>query len=222
MALQILGRLFRIELHRGVEEAEEGDAGAVEDQIERRAMLEQGRHGDQPVARSLGRSLRAGHLQDGQRHQQQRRGEDRRDHAGGVDLQRQMAALLLHRPARRLALGILDQHAPLRPLHEADAEDQSGGDQDDAGDHQRVHRAGAAALEQLRERRRQLGDDPGHDDQRHAIADAAAGDLLADPHQEQGAADQADRRRDAEHHARLDDRAIAWLAPRPSRPTAMK
>ena len=32
VALQILGRLFRIELHRGVEEAEEDDAGRIERQ----------------------------------------------------------------------------------------------------------------------------------------------------------------------------------------------
>ena len=42
---------------------------------------------------------------------------------------------------------------------------------------------------------RQLGDDAGHDDQRDAVADAAAGDLLAEPHQEHGAADQADHGR---------------------------
>ena len=92
-------------------------------------MLEQGRHGDQPVARSPRVDACAPAIcRIGQRHQQQRRGEDRRDHAGGVDLHRQVAALLLHRPARGLALGILDQHAPLRPLHEADAQDQRDGD----------------------------------------------------------------------------------------------
>ena len=42
VALQILRRLFRIELHRGVEEAEEDDADAVEHQVERRAVLEVG------------------------------------------------------------------------------------------------------------------------------------------------------------------------------------
>ena len=80
---------------------------------------------------------------------------------------------------------------------------------------ERVHRAGAAALEQLGQRLRHRGDDAGHDDQRHAVADAAAGDLLADPHQEQGAADQADRRGDAEQHARLDHRGDA-LGRRPA------
>ena len=67
----------------------------------------------------------AGELQHRQRHQQQRRGEDRRDHAGGVELERQVAALLLHHAARGLALGILDQHAALGALHEADEQDQA-------------------------------------------------------------------------------------------------
>ena len=48
---------------------------------------------------------------------------------------------------------------------------------------------------------RQAGDDARHDDEGHAVADAAAGDLLAKPHQEHGAADQADDGGDAEHDA---------------------
>ena len=52
-------------------------------------------------------------------------------------------------------------------------------------------------------RLRQARDNAGHDDQRDAVADAAAGDLLADPHQEQGAADQADGPGDVEQHAGL-------------------
>ena len=70
-------------------------------------------------------------------------------------------------------------------------------------------------LEQAGERARQAGDDARHDDERGAVADAARGDLLAEPHQEHGAADQADDRRDAEeppgvdhHGARLAARAL--------------
>ena len=55
---------------------------------------------------------------------------------------------------------------------------------------------------------RQASDDAGHDDQRDAVADAAAGDLLADPHQEQGAADEADGAGKLEQQARLDDRLM--------------
>ena len=62
--------------------------------------------------------------------------------------------------------------------------------------------AGAAAFEQLADALRQARDDAGHDDQRHAVADTAAGDLLADPHQEQGAADEADGAGNLEQQAR--------------------
>ncbi len=46
-----------------------------------------------------------------------------------------------------------------------------------------------------------LGDDADEDDQRNAVADAALGDLLAQPHQEHGAADQRDDAADAEEPA---------------------
>ena len=149
----------------------------------------------------------AGPLQDRQRHQQQRRGEDRRDHAGGVELDRQVAAFLLH-AARGLALGILDQHPALGALHEADEQHQRDRQREDGDDQQRAQRARCGCLRAAG--RRPCGkprDDAGHDDQRHAIADAAAGDLLADPHQEHGSADEADGAGDLEQDARLDDRA---------------
>ena len=63
---------------------------------------------------------------------------------------------------------------------------------------------------------RQVGDDAGEDDQRDAVADAARGDLLAEPHQEHGAADQRDDRRDAEEQPG----SMTMPLP-PSRPTAM-
>src|SRR3546814_5940671 len=59
-------------------------------------------------------------LSDGQRHQQQRRGEDRRNHAGRVDLQWQVRAVSLHHALRRLTLGILDEDLPLRALHRSE------------------------------------------------------------------------------------------------------
>ena len=53
------------------------------------------------------------------------------------------------------------------------------------------------------------GDDAGEDDQRDAVADAARGDLLAEPHQEHGAAEQRDDGRNAEEPARIADEAVA-------------
>ncbi len=51
--------------------------------------------------------------------------------------------------------------------------------------------------------RRQFSDDARQNDQRDAVADTARGDLLAEPHQEHGAARQRDQRRETEEHARV-------------------
>src|SRR5690606_15816966 len=98
--LQVLRRLLRIEDDRGVEEGEEQDARAIERQIERLAVLEILVHRlDDTVERASGIDRVAGELADGQRQQQQRTGEDRRNHARGIELQRQVAAIGLHHPA---------------------------------------------------------------------------------------------------------------------------
>ncbi len=56
---------------------------------------------------------------------------------------------------------------------------------------------------------------PDEDDQRDAVADAARGDLLAEPHQEHGAAGQGDRGGETEEHAGVaDDVAGAFEADR--------
>src|SRR5207237_269639 len=75
-------------------------------------------------------------------------------------------------------------------------------DDDDA-----AHRAGATAFQQLHYTLRQTRNDARHDDQGDAVANAAAGDLLADPHQEQGAPDEADGAGDFEQHAGHDHSA---------------
>src|SRR3546814_8094393 len=129
----------------------------------------------------------------------QRRSEDRRDHARGVDLERQVAAVGLH-PALGRALRILDEDAALCELHEADESDDDHRAAEDEEDDAAAHRAFADLGEELREAARKLREDARHDDERHAVADAAAGDLLAEPHPEQGAADDADDRADTEQH----------------------
>ena len=59
-----------------------------------------------------------------------------------------------------------------------------------------------------------LGDDADEDDQRDAVADAARGDLLAEPHQEHRAADQRDDAGDAEEPARIVRQALGLEADR--------
>ena len=83
-----------------------------------------------------------------------------------------------------LALRILDQDAALRALHEADEQDQSDHRNADQRQADRADAARTAAFEQLNQRGGQMRDDARHDDQRHAVADPPAGDLLAQPEQE--------------------------------------
>ena len=54
---------------------------------------------------------------------------------------------------------------------------------------------------------------PGEDDQRGAVADAARGDLLAEPHQEHGAAGERDDRRDQEERTRRQHDVAGALQP---------
>jgi hypothetical protein len=110
-------------------------------------------------------------------------------HAGDVDLDRQVAALRLHHAACRLSLRILDRNASLSALDEADEEHRPTARTTIADTSKRVHSAGPAAFEQLGDVQGKRGNDARHDDERHAVADSAAGDLLANPHQEQGSAD---------------------------------
>src|SRR3546814_5755106 len=111
-----------------------------------------------------------------------------------------MAAVRLH-PALRRVFRILDQDAALREFHEADEGDDDDGAAENEQDDATAHRAFANLGEELREAARQLRENTGHDNQRHTVADAAAGDLFAEPHQEERPADEADDRADrSEEH----------------------
>ena len=122
-----------------------------------------------PARRCAGRA----ELRDGQRHQQQRAREDRRDHAGGVQLQRQVRTVAAEHAVADLALGILDDQPALRALHENDERDHR---------HRHRHQAENEGVDiwpvrpsskHLSERERQVGHDAGEDDERNAVADAA-------------------------------------------------
>ena len=84
-----------------------------------------------------------------------------------------------------LALRILHQDAALGALHEDDEGDDRHHDRASRNDDQKVDsapvrpssRSAASAAGHAR-------DDAGEDDERDAVADAARGDLLAEPHQE--------------------------------------
>ena len=80
------------------------------------------------------------------------------------------------------------------PLHEHDEIGDAEHQHDDQQDRQAADVAVANLFQRADRRRRQAGDDTGEDDQRDAVADAALGDLLAEPHQEHGAGGQRDDR----------------------------
>ncbi len=126
------------------------------------------------------------------REHQQAGGKDRRDHARHVDLQRQVRGLVHVRPLPAGLARIVHGDAPLGALHE----DHERGDRQDQRHHhdQLQHRQLAIAghAEGLDHRARQACHDTGEDQQRNAVADAALGDLLTQPHQEHGSRCQAD------------------------------
>ena len=211
--LQVLRRVVRIEDDRGVEEREEDDQGDVEAEVERLAAAQQRGHGGQPVRTALARE--AGHRQ---RHQQERGGEDQRDHAGAVQLDRQVRALAAEHLIADLALGVLHDQPALRALDEDDEGDHRDRHHQDADDHAGRERAGAAQLHGAGEGARQVGDDAGEDDQRDAVAHAALGDLLAQPHQEDRAAGERDHRDEAEEQPGVDHRRAAARRVHPLQP----
>ena len=140
------------------------------------------------------------------RQQQERRGEDRRDDARGVHLQRQMRGLAAIDLVAALLLGVLHDHAAMGAFHEDDEGDDADRQHEQPDADEGRGRPLLHAFEQMAGRRGQIGDDAREDDQRGAVADAACGDLFAQPHQENGAADQRDGGDQAEGQTRIDDR----------------
>ena len=130
------------------------------------------------------------------------RGEDGRDDTRHVQLKRQERRLVHVRVAATLAARVIDRDSTLAALdkHHQVGEDQHDGDHQDRD--QRAHVAVADLLEHADQRGGQARHDAGEDDQRDAVADAALGDLLADPHQEDGTGGQRDHGGEHEAHAR--------------------
>ena len=98
--------------------------------------------------------------------------EDRRDNAGRVHLQRHVRRLAAEHARADLPLGIVDRNAPLRPLHEHDERDNRDRNERETQDEHGRHRPRASKLKQRNKRMRQIGHDPGKDDQARAVTDA--------------------------------------------------
>ncbi len=88
-------------------------------------------------------------------------------------------------------------------LHEDDEGQDNGQHHQNANDHAGADSARTALAQELSGGGGDLGDDAYEDDERDAVADAAAGDLLAEPHQEHGATDEGDDAGDEEEDARI-------------------
>ena len=155
---------------------------------------------------------RVDELRDRQREHQDRRREDRRDHAGRVQAQREVAHPALHHLATDDAARVLDRDAALRTLAEHDEADERHHEcqQHDGADQREL--VGAHLLEERAECTRQAHDDAREDHQRDPVADAALGDLLAEPHDEGGARGERHRHHDAEAPAGNGHGALTELA----------
>ena len=113
---------------------------------------------------------------------EQRRGEDDRDDAGLVDLERDVGRVAAEHLAADHAAGVLHRDAALRLLDEDDA-----GDEDQADHHHDAEDDPALGGLDAPQGRREGRDDLGEDEDRHAVADAAVGDELTEPHDDRGA-----------------------------------
>src|SRR5690606_7793985 len=124
-------------------------------------------------------------LPQGSREQQNTAGEDRRDDARHVDLQRQVARLRSEDLAALLTLGIVNGDPPLTTLDEYHETDDGNGNQPDGEQRDDIDITLPRRLEGLPQRTRQARNDPREDQHRDTVADTSLGDLLAQPHHEQ-------------------------------------
>src|SRR6476469_223299 len=101
-------------------------------------MAKQRGDGVEPI-----RTLPASKVGNGNRQKKQRGGEDRRNDARRIELERQMRAVALRRfVVADLTLGILDKQPALGTLDEDDEGNDREGDHDDPENEERRHLAG--------------------------------------------------------------------------------
>ena len=118
------------------------------------------------------------------REQQDTAGEDRRNDARHVDLQRQVAGLRSEDLAALLTLGIVNGDPPLTTLDEDHERNDGNGDQPDGQQRDDVDITLPSRLEGLAQRSRQTGNDTGEDQHGDTVTDTTLSDLLAQPHHE--------------------------------------
>ena len=122
-----------------------------------------------------------------------------------------MARLASHHAAAHDAARALDGNAALGALHQ----NNEGHNGDHADQHheddQKAHRAPGVGLDlgdQIAYAAGKAGHDARKDQQTHAVADAAVGNLLAQPHNERGAAGQRQNCEEHEADARIQHQSL--------------
>ena len=203
--LHVVGDLVRVEGDRDVEVGEEDDQQEVHRAC-RTAELLVDQVAVDPALRSPEVEL-LGQLADQLRDVEQRRGEDDRDDAGHVDLERDVGDVppYIRRPTIRFAY--------CTGIRRCDCSTKTTSADDREPERDDQHEDEAAAV--LQDRLALAGDpgrDRGEDQQRHAVADAAVGDELAQPHDDGGAGrHRDDHRAERDQVAVVQDRAAVQL-----------
>ncbi len=164
--------LMGVERHVDVEEREHEDEDEVRPDIE-----EAGRR-QAPPHETL-EPIHLDHVGQQDRDVEHRRGEDDRDDAGLVHLQRDVGAAPPVHSATDDPAGEGDRNASLALVEEDDGHQQDEGDGDDDPELE-LAALGQNRPEPVRDGRHHVGEDQ----DRHALPDAALGDELGEPHDE--------------------------------------
>src|SRR5215470_829714 len=146
------------------------------------------------------------------RKSQQRARENRRNHAAGVDAQRQVGGLATHDTTADHALGVLHRYSALA-LFDQDDEGHDGDhenkQQKDSDGGENAPGLGARLFVQVDDGARQADDDADEDDERHTVADTTFADLLAEPHDERRTSGQSQHGHQRKSDAWMIDQGLA-------------
>lgn len=99
-----------------------------------------------------------------------------------MHFERQVRSPAAKRLIADLAFGILHDDPALRALHKHDEGVDGRLHDDQEEDEDNGQRTNVTQIQDTGERKGNIGDDTGDNDQRHTIADIPLGDLLAQPH----------------------------------------
>src|SRR5713226_1284685 len=202
----VVRELGRIEDDADVEEREQNDQDDVNQVVKRLA------EGDNLAEILDERVPGAEHQRRRGGKGQQRACKNRRNDAAGIDAQRQVRGLPAHHLAANHALGVLHRDAPLSTFHEDDEGDDSDhqDDQEDQGQGGKwAPGSGLRQFIEVHDGTRQADHNAYEYDERHAIADSALADLLAQPHDEGRAGGQGQNGHEHEARARMVDQGPA-------------